>query len=169
MRSGNVFLVFVIGLGLGAGAHWYLTQPRSQELTARAKENVRESTASVRESVREGASNVGDSLKRTFDADNIREEFTRTGKVIREKTGKAADYVADATANARTTGAIKTKLVADSGLSAFKINVDTSDGVVTLSGTVSSYEEIGKAMKLAMETDGVQRVISTLQVKEKTE
>ena len=48
-------------------------------------------------------------------------------------------------------GAVRTKLVADTGLSAFSINVDTSDGVVTLSGTVSSHEEIAKAMKLAME------------------
>ena len=169
MRTGNVFLVFVVGLGLGAGAHWYMTQPRSQELTAQAKENVRETAANVGESVKETASNVGDSLKQTFDAEKIKEELARTGKVIREKAGKAGDYIADATANARTTGAIKTKLVADTGLSAFQINVDTSDGVVTLSGTVSSHEEIGKAMKLALETDGVQRVISTLQVKAKTE
>jgi osmotically-inducible protein OsmY len=128
-----------------------------------------ENASNVRESIKETASNVGDSLKQAFDGDKIKEEISRTGRVLREKTGKAADYVADATANARTTGAIKTKLLADTGLSALKINVDTSDGVVTLSGTVSSYEEIGKAMKLALETDGVQRVISTLQVKEKTE
>ena len=131
--------------------------------------SVRESAANVGDSVKQTASNVGDSLKQTFDAEKIKAELARTGRVIREKTGKAADYVADATANARTTGSIKTKLVADTGLSAFQINVDTSDGVVTLSGTVTSYEEIAKAMKLAMETDGVHRVISTLQVKEKTE
>ena len=165
MRTGNVFLVFVTGVILGAGGHWYLTQPRSQELTAKARENVRESAASVRES----AANLGESFKQTFDPESIKEELARTGRVIREKTGKAADYVADATANARTTGAIKTKLVADTGLSAFNINVDTSDGVVTLSGTVSSYEEIAKAMKLAMESDGVHKVISILQVNAKAQ
>ena len=57
------------------------------------------------------------------------------------------------------------ELVGDSGLSAFKIDVDTSDGVVTLSGTVSSYAEIEKAMNFAWETDGVHKVVSTLQVK----
>jgi len=58
---------------------------------------------------------------------------------------------------------------ADTGLPAFSINVDTSDGVVTLSGTVSSHEEIAKAMKLAMESDGVHKVISILQVKAKAD
>ena len=165
MKAGNVFLVFVTGGVLGAGGHWYLTQPRSQELTAQAKENLRESSASVRES----AANVGESLKQTFDAENIKEELARTGRVVREKAAKMADSVADAAANARTTAAIKTKLVADTGLPAFSINVDTSDGVVTLSGTVSSHEEIAKAMKLAMESDGVHKVISLLQVKAKAD
>jgi osmotically-inducible protein OsmY len=36
---------------------------------------------------------------------------------------------------------------------------------VTLSGTVSSREEINKAVKTAAETEGVRQVISTLQVK----
>src|SRR4029077_8547180 len=101
----------------------------------------------------------------TFDSGKIKDELSRTGKVIREKTRQAGDAIADATANARITAAIKTKLVADSGLSAFKIDVDTTDGVVTLSGTVSSYEEIAKAINLALETDGVHKVVSTLQVK----
>ena len=40
--------------------------------------------------------------------------------------------------------------------------------LVTLSGTVPSPDAISKAMLLAMETDGVKEVISTLQVKSKT-
>ena len=43
----------------------------------------------------------------------------------------------------------------------------TTAGVVTLSGHVSSAENIGKAMLLAMQTDGVHEVISTLQVRAK--
>ena len=52
-------------------------------------------------------------------------------------------------------------------LSALSISVNTTAGVVTLSGTVPSTEAISKAMLLAMETDGVKEVISTLQVKSK--
>ena len=73
--------------------------------------------------------------------------------------------ITDATANARITGTIKTKLIEEPGLSALKIDVDTTDGVVTLSGTVASYDEIAKAMRLAWETEGVHKVVSSLQVK----
>jgi osmotically-inducible protein OsmY len=147
-------LTFIIGLLVGVGTHWYLTQPKGQATAANA-----------RESMRETASDAGQTIKDKFDTEAIKDELSRTGKVIREKSRKAGDAIADATVNARTTGAIKTKLVGDSGLSAFKIDVDTSDGVVTLSGTVSSYAEIEKAINIAWDTDGVHKVVSTLQVK----
>jgi osmotically-inducible protein OsmY len=46
-----------------------------------------------------------------------------------------------------------------------RISVNCTAGRVTLSGTVSSAEDIGRAMVLAMEVDGVREVVSTLQVK----
>jgi osmotically-inducible protein OsmY len=57
------------------------------------------------------------------------------------------------------------KLAADPDLSVFSISVATTAGRVTLSGTVASPELIGKATALALETDGVREVVSTLQVK----
>ncbi|HEY9175420.1 MAG TPA: BON domain-containing protein, partial [Verrucomicrobiae bacterium] len=72
----------------------------------------------------------------------------------------------DATADARTTAAIKARYVADSRLSALRISVNCTDGRVTLSGTVSSVEDISHAMLLAMESAGVREVVSTLQVKQ---
>ena len=152
----KIFLSFMIGVLVGVASHWYFTQPQSKADMAVAEE-----------SVREGAAKVGRSLSETFSADNIKEELARTGKVIREKSKQAGHAIADATANARTTTAIKSKLVQDSGLAAFKIDVDTTDGVVTLSGTVSTYDEIARAMNIAWDTDGVSKVVSTLQVKPK--
>ena len=55
--------------------------------------------------------------------------------------------------------------MADKDLSALSISVNTTSGIVTLSGTVSSPEHISKAMLLAMETEGVREVVSTLQVR----
>ena len=55
--------------------------------------------------------------------------------------------------------------MASRDLSALNISVNTTEGVVTMSGTVQAPEDISKAMLLAMETDGVREVISTLQVK----
>lgn len=148
----KAFICFLLGLVVGAAAHAFFTEPSSQTTTAGA---------------REGTTDVRQTVKETFDPATIKDELAKTGKVIREKARKAGEVVADATANARTTASIKTKLVEDKGLSAFKIDVDTTDGVVTLSGTVGSYEEIDRAIKIALDTDGVYRVISTLQVKAK--
>ena len=80
---------------------------------------------------------------------------------------EAGHAIADATADARTTATIKAKLVASRDLSALNISVNTTAGVVTFSGAVSSSEDISKAILLAMETDGVREVVSTLQVKPK--
>ncbi|HXG47641.1 MAG TPA: BON domain-containing protein, partial [Methylomirabilota bacterium] len=74
----------------------------------------------------------------------------------------------DAAANARITAAIKGKYLREAGLAALNINVDTTDGLVTLSGTASSSEEIARATQLALETDGVHKVISTIQLKSRS-
>ena len=154
MKTTKFLLTFVIGVLVGIIGHWFMIQPRSQDLIANA-----------RETVREGAGQVGDSLKQKFANDKVKDELARAGKAVREEAGKAGEVVADVAANARITAAIKTRLVADSGLAAFKIDVDTTDGVVTLSGTVTSPDDIAHAMKLAMEVEGVHRVVSTLLVK----
>src|SRR6185437_13172294 len=100
--------------------------------------------------------------------EDITNELARTGKVMREKANTAGKALKDATADGRVTAAIKAKYVKDPDLSAWDIHVSTTDGVVTLSGTVNSPDLIGKAMELALDTDGAQQVISTLQVKPKT-
>jgi osmotically-inducible protein OsmY len=87
---------------------------------------------------------------------------------VRRKAQQVGQSIADATADARTTAAIKAKLVTDKNLSALNISVNTTDGVVTLSGVVSAPDDIGKAMVLAMEVEGVREVISTVQVKPKS-
>jgi hyperosmotically inducible protein len=87
--------------------------------------------------------------------------------VVRRKAKEAGQAISDATADARITAAIKGKLVT-SDLPGLSISVNTTAGVVTLSGTVPSAEAISKAMLVAMETDGVKEVISTLQVKPKS-
>jgi len=151
----NTFISFLVGLLVGIAGHWYFTQPGSKRTVADAQESMRST-----------ASSIGQSLKETFDSDKIKDELARTGKVIREKAGKTGDSLADAAANARSTATIKAKLLKESSLASLTIHVNTTDGVVTLSGTVPSHEAIAKAMELALDTEGVKKVISTLQVKE---
>ena len=85
----NTFISFLVGLLVGIGGHWYYAQPESKRTVADAKESVRNSASDARQS-----------LKETFDAATIKDELTRTGRVIREKAGKTGDALADAAANA---------------------------------------------------------------------
>ena len=85
--------------------------------------------------------------------------------VVRRKAREIGEAAVDAALDARVTATIKAKLAADADLSAISIAVATTAGRVTLSGTVTSPELIGKAMTLALETDGVREVVSTIQIK----
>jgi hyperosmotically inducible protein len=61
---------------------------------------------------------------------------------------------------------IKTKLAAEHLGSAKHIKVDTDrDGIVWLSGTANSQEEVNKAVEIARNTEGVKSVKSDLKVK----
>ena len=154
MKATKFLLTLLVGVLIGLVGHWYMIRPGSQDLVINARERMREN-----------ATYVGDSLKQSFDTEKITDALARTGKIVREQASKAGEIVTDATANARITAAIKTKLVADSGLAAFKIDVDTNDGVVTLSGTVASPEDVAHAINLALAVEGAKRVVSTLLVK----
>ena len=59
---------------------------------------------------------------------------------------------------------IKAKLAADMDVAATNIDVDSKDGVVTLSGTVRSDEARRKAEMIARNTNHVVTVISRIRV-----
>lgn len=96
-------------------------------------------------------------------------------KAAGDATKDAAERGVDATKNAaeRTgefvgdvaiTTAVKSKLLGDTAKTAWDINVDTKDGIVTLNGTVKSQAEADRAMALARATNGVKRVVSNLKI-----
>ena len=152
-------ITLLLGITIGAGGYWYLTGGRKQPATQK-----------IESSVASGAEQVKDAIQSKLEAlnlrsDDIKADLARTGTVIRHKARDLGAAVADATADTRTTAAIKAKFVADRELPAFSISVNTTSGHVTLSGTVSSPAQIGKAILLAMDTDGVHDVVSSLQVK----
>jgi hyperosmotically inducible periplasmic protein len=76
----------------------------------------------------------------------------------------AANTAKDAGADALITGKVKTKLLAESPANAAKVNVDTKDGVVTLTGTIDSNEFKAKAESLAKATEGVKSVTNNITV-----
>ena len=70
--------------------------------------------------------------------------------------------------DAAITAAVKAKLLADSTVGGLKIDVDTRNGVVYLTGDhMKSQAEIDQAIKLAKETSGVKSVENKLVIGEK--
>lgn len=155
----TLLTLILMGL-LVFGFFWYLGVARQDERVLHAEGELVHSVGKMKEAIQ-------DKLRdHSLDSEAIKEELGRTGKVVRQLAREVGTAVAEATADARTTATIKAKFVTDSDLSALSISVNTTNGVVTLSGTVSSYELIGKAMLLALETEGVREVVSTLQVRQ---
>jgi hyperosmotically inducible periplasmic protein len=67
--------------------------------------------------------------------------------------------------DATITSNVKAKLAADSSLASSTINVDTKEGVVTLTGMVNTEADKGKAEQLAKSVEGVKSVTNSLTVK----
>ena|ERR1051326_2488344 len=155
----KLFFALVLGVLIGGAAVWFYSTERGKSAVRQTGEQIESSTKSARDTVQEKVKLMD------LRPEQIKDDLARTGQVVRRKAREAGQIIADKTADARITTAIKGKLLADRDLSAVSISVNTTDGVVTLSGTASSAENISKAMLLAMETDGVREVISTIQVK----
>lgn len=66
--------------------------------------------------------------------------------------------------DAGITASIKTKMLADSTVGGLKIDIDTTDGVVSLTGDVKSTVEKRRAVAIARETDGVKSVNDKLKI-----
>lgn len=59
---------------------------------------------------------------------------------------------------------VQNKLQADSELSSLRLEVQAHSNEVTLKGTAQSANQIGRAIALALETEGVTKVSSDIKV-----
>jgi len=82
----------------------------------------------------------------------------------KDKAQATASKTAGTVSDAEITTSVKSKLAANKSVSASKIDVDTSDGVVTLNGSVHSSAAKTTAARLAREAKGVKRVENNLTV-----
>jgi hyperosmotically inducible protein len=97
---------------------------------------------------------------RDADADkdgNLNEDEFIKARAIDDRT-KAAEFIDDAWITTK----VKAMLLKDSGLAGLKVNVETNDGVVTLSGQAESDIQIDQAVKIATGIKGVKAVNSEL-------
>jgi len=87
------------------------------------------------------------------------------GAAIGEKVAAGANEAERVLTDAGLTAKIKSKMALDDTVKARSIDVTTSSGVVTLTGTVDSEAERLKAVQLAKETQGVTSVTDRLRVR----
>ena len=74
---------------------------------------------------------------------------------------KAGDYIDDSALTTR----VKAALLAEPDLKSLPISVETTDGVVTLSGTVISSAQIDQAVDVTKHVKGVKDVHNALELK----
>jgi osmotically-inducible protein OsmY len=76
-------------------------------------------------------------------------------------TGRTAGQNVD---DAALTASVNAALVSDKASNFTRIDVDTTNGVVALNGTVESPEQRARAEQMASRVKGVKKVINNLQV-----
>lgn len=109
------------------------------------------------------AERVGERTERM--AENAAVKTERAGETLADKTKNVAAATKENVADAVITTKVKADLFAEPELKALAIDVDTENGVVNLSGFVSSKAEADKAVRLAKGVKGVTTVRNALKVK----
>jgi hypothetical protein len=149
-------LIFLLGGVLGAVCfHAY---EQRQDSLAGVSGTARDRTGSTAD---EFKSSVNDRLVEWhLTGDDIKADLDHTGQVFRANAQVAGDRISDA----RIAAVIKAKFVLDRDISVFDISVDSTNGNVVLTGSVRTPEALGRAVGLALDSDGVKNVTSRLQV-----
>lgn len=112
---------------------------------------VKAKTRAGAEKTKEGAEKVADKTKAGAEkaVDKTKEGLSKTGEVITD---------------AWITTRVKSKFIGEDLLKNSDINVDTTDHVVTLKGTVMSAAGRARAVEQAKEVEGVHKVVDMLTI-----
>jgi osmotically-inducible protein OsmY len=132
------------------------------------RQQMQRTAASLAKTARRRSASAQDDIAAALqtlelNADTVLSELKQNGHVVRRRAREIATDTITAAMDTATTASIKSKFARDSELSVFDISVTTQRGVVTLSGEVGSPEEIARAIAIALNTNNVATVISTLQ------
>ena len=157
----------VLGIIFGAFAYWYI-QNKAEE-HPEAQQRYEQAASQTASNVTTTAQSISDALRAKLDSldlnvGQITDELAHTGEVVRHKAHDIGQAAVSEASDARAVAEIKAKYARDSSLSVWKISVSCNQGHVKLSGTVSSPEDVGKAVTLALEAGGVRDVTSTIKV-----
>ena len=171
LLSATSLLTLALGLA-AAGCHKNTAESamdKTENAVGKAYDKTKDAVSTAADKTRDAAVDtknaIADKLRDwKLTPSDLKADMQKGGRVVRDKTQSAGEKVGGAIDNARIVTVINGKFVADSDLSALKINVDADNGVVTLKGAVKSLDAAGKAIALALDTDGVHQVVSLLTV-----
>jgi len=130
--------------------------------TKESAEKVKDASKKAAEKTKEGAKKTSDAVKNT--KVEVKDDTTPKLDKAGHATKGAAVHAKEATEDAAITSAVKTKFLADTTVGGLKIDVDTNNGVVTLTGPVKSAAEKAEAIRLAKNTTGVKSVVDKLKI-----
>ena len=125
---------------------------KTEQAAAEAKAKAEQSAAEAKAKTEQTFSNAGTALKNATES---------AESLAKEAAAKAGDKIDDLS----ITAAVSSGLAKDPDLSAFTINVDTKDGVVTLNGSAPTPAARDRATAIAKEAKGVHSVENKLLVK----
>jgi len=125
---------------------------KTQQAAVQARAQTEQSAAAVKAKTENAMANAGTAIK---DAAKNAESSTR------EAVGKAEEKLGDVA----ITTAVSSEIARTSDLSVLKINVDTKEGAVTLSGSAPTEAAREKAGGIAKAVKGVRSVDNKLVVK----
>jgi hypothetical protein len=100
-----------------------------------------------------------------LDPEQLKLELERGGQIVREKSREMGTNLPGEFSDVTIIAKIKAKYTLDRELSGWNIIVGCENGHVTLSGRVDSPSDIGRAVVMALDADGVIDVVSTLTVR----
>lgn len=160
----------VLGIIVGALAFWYIQKkagehPEAQQRYEQAAEEGASNVTHAAESMSEALRAKLDTLD--LNTGQIKDDLSHSGQVVRREAQDIGQAAVNTASDARAVADIKAKYAMDKSLSVWKISVSCNQGHVKLSGTVSSPDDIGRAVALALEAPGVRDVTSKIQVQSK--
>jgi hyperosmotically inducible protein len=101
-------------------------------------------------------------------ADAASRKLESSADKLRDQTSVASSQAKEVLGDASITTKVKAAIFAEPGLRSLQVNVDTKEGVVTLSGSVDSPSLKDRAQQLASAVEGVKSVDNRLVAKSTT-
>jgi osmotically-inducible protein OsmY len=138
---------FIAGLAVGTGSYWTV---RDGPLATKVRESAL-------------VQKVGDMVDERVTG-RLKEDMEKQGKIVMNKpAGSSAPKLDDGLLS----DLVRAKIAAEPMLSGASIKEDVKDGEVSLKGSAASYEQVARAMRLALDCDATKSVVSTITVKAK--